>query len=107
MATRAVITLPERIRRGDVVEVRALLGHPMETGYRVDAGGQVVPQDLVRRFSCELDGVPVFSAELYAAVAANPYVAFRLRAERSGTLRFQWQGDRGFAHTEVQAFKVD
>ena len=49
MATRALLNLPKTARRGDVIEVRATVAHPMETGYRADADGRVLPRDLVRR----------------------------------------------------------
>ena len=63
------------------------IAHVMETGHRPDAEGRRVPRDIVTRFECQLDGTPVFAADVYPAVAANPYFAFALRAERSGTLR--------------------
>ena len=98
---RAIVNVPTTSRRGDVVEVRALIQHPMETGYRVSAGGERLPRDLIRRVECRFEGELVFAAELHAAVAANPYLAFHLRMERSGTLSIAWTGDNGFAHTEI------
>ena len=97
---RALLTVPKTARRGDVIEVRALIAHPMETGYRPGAEGQLLPRDLIRRFTCRYDGAVVFSADLYAAIAANPYLAFTTIATASGTLEFVWEGDNGFAQTE-------
>jgi sulfur-oxidizing protein SoxZ len=102
MATRALIHLPASIRRGDIIEIRTTLGHPMENGFRADAEGRVLPRDIVTRFECRLDAELVFAADLYPAIAANPYLAFSLRAERAGTLLFSWEGDRGFKHTETR-----
>ena len=78
----------------------------METGHRPDSEGRRVPRDIVTRFECQLDGTPVFAADDYPAVAANPYYAFALRAERSGTLVLTWEGDRGFRHRETTALEV-
>lgn len=103
---RALIHLPPNVKAGDIIEVRTTLGHPMETGLRPGADGQLVPRSIVRRFVAELDGEPVIDCELFIAVAANPYIAFPVRAERSGTLRLQWTGDHGFAHTEMVALRV-
>ncbi len=103
---RALLTVPKTARRGEVIEVRALIAHPMETGYRPGADGQTLPRDLIRRFTCRYDGEVVFAAELYAAVAANPYVAFTTVATASGTLEFVWEGDNGFAQTERAAIAV-
>lgn len=106
MATRTLIHVPAQAKRGDVVEIRTTIGHAMETGHRPDAEGRLVPRDIVTRFECRLDGVVVFAADLFPAVAANPYVAFPLRADRSGTLVFTWEGDRGFRHRESVPFVV-
>jgi sulfur-oxidizing protein SoxZ len=93
-------------RRGEVVEIRAMVGHPMETGHRPDGQGRTVARDILTRFECRFDGQLVFAADLYPAVAANPYLSFMLRAERSGTLQFRWLGDRGFEHTESKPLSV-
>ncbi len=103
---RALIHMPESARKGEVIEIRALIGHPMETGYRAGADGKVVPRDLIRRFTCRYDGEIVFSAELHPAVSANPYIAFHTIALASGTLEFTWEGDRGFAHSESKPLAV-
>lgn len=104
--TRALVNLPETVPRGTVVEVRAMLQHPMETGHRRDAGGRLVPRDIVTRFECRLDGALVFAADLHPAMAANPFIAFPLRAERGGTLVLTWTGDRGFHHEERRTLAV-
>lgn len=100
MTTRAIITLPAALRRGEVIDVRTLIAHPMETGHRADSSGQRVPRDIVRRFEARLDGELVFAAELHAAIAANPYIVFPLRVAGPGTLVLEWRGDRGFLHRE-------
>ncbi len=99
-AARALVQLPRPVRRGEAFEVRTLVGHPMETGYRRDSDGRMLPRDIVRRLEVRLDGERVFAAELHPAIAANPFIAFWLVAERSGVLELQWVGDNGFAHTE-------
>jgi len=66
----------------------------------------VLPRNLIRRFSCVYDGETVFSAELFAAVAANPLISFSTVAAASGTLTFSWDGDNGFAQTERVAITV-
>ena len=103
---RALIHLPPNVKAGDVIEVRTTLGHPMETGLRPGADGQLVARNIVRRFTAQFNGEPVIECELFIAIAANPYIAFPLRADRSGTLRLQWTGDNGFTHTEVVALAV-
>ncbi len=103
---RALITMPKSARRGEVIEIRALIGHPMETGYLPGADGKVKPRDIIRRFSCSYNGEAVFGAELHPAVSANPYIAFFTVAVDSGNLVFRWEGDNGFVHTETVAIAV-
>ena len=106
MAARTVITMPASAKRGEVIEVRTLIAHPMESGYRTGADGQVLPRDILRRFECRHDGELVFAADLAPAIAANPYIAFSLRATSSGTLSFTWKGDKGFSQTEERRLDV-
>ena len=103
---RALIRILPSVRKGDSVEVRTLIAHPMETGYRVGADGKPVARDILRRLSCRLDGELVFRAEFFPAIAANPYCTFHVLASRSGTLTVSWEGDNGFAHTERVALEV-
>lgn len=106
MNVRSLITVPANARRGEIVEIRAMIGHPMETGHRPDSAGRLLPRDIVTRFECRFESRTIFAADLYPAIAANPYLAFAMRAERSGTLQFSWAGDNGFAHTESRSFSV-
>lgn len=102
----AIITVQPSAKRGEVISIRTLIAHPMETGYRPADNGGVLPRNLIRRFACTYNGEPVFAAELFPAVAANPLISFFTVATESGTLRFTWEGDNGFAHTESVAITV-
>lgn len=101
-----LIKVPATARRGEVIEIHTTIGHPMETGYRPGAEGKILPRDIIQRFACHYNDVLVFSAELFPAIAANPYIAFHTVATESGTLRFSWEGDNGFAHSQGVAIQV-
>ena len=103
---RALITIPAGARRGEPIEIRTLIAHPMETGYRPGEDGRLVPRNLIRRLSCHYDDELVFSAEMFPATAANPFVSFFTLAVASGTLRFTWEGDNGFMQTESRQISV-
>jgi sulfur-oxidizing protein SoxZ len=103
---RALVTMPATAKRGDIVEIRTLIAHPMETGYRAGEDSVIQPRNIIRRFTCHYDDVMVFSAELFPAVAANPFIAFSTLATASGTLRFTWSGDNGFTQTETASLAV-
>lgn len=97
---RTLIDSPSTAKRGEVIEIKATIGHPMETGFRAGEDGKVQPRNIIRKFSCRYNGELVFAADLFSAVAANPYLAFHTVATDSGTLAMTWEGDNGFSQTE-------
>lgn len=103
---RALIHMPATARRGEVIEIRALIAHPMETGYRPGADGALLARDIITDFSCRYNGELVFGAALHPAIAANPYLAFHTVATDSGALEFSWRGDHGFSQTETVELTV-
>lgn len=104
---RPRIRVPDQAAPGEVVEILAMLTHPHDSGHRSDPEtGRTIPRHIVERFTCRLDGETLFEAELQAAVAANPYLAFELTAERSGRLTFEWIDDRGAVFTAEAELRV-
>ena len=103
----ALVNVPARARRGEIIEVKALISHAMETGYRRSQLGAPIPRDIIRLFVCTYNGTEVFRAELHPAVAANPFFAFSTVATESGTIAFQWTGDNGFSATESAPITVE
>ena len=104
---RVLINLPARAKRGEVIEIKTLIAHPMETGYRVGPTGTAIPRDIINRFVCTYNDAEVFRAELFPAIAANPFVAFFTIASESGELAFSWIDDRGETQTEVRQITVE
>jgi len=103
----ALINVPPRARRGDVIEIKTLMSHVMETGYRRTATGDIVPRDIITSFTCRYNGAEIFRADLFPAIAANPFIAFFTVAAESGTFDFEWIGDNGFSATARAAITVE
>jgi sulfur-oxidizing protein SoxZ len=103
---RTLIQFPADAKRGEVIEVRVTIAHPMETGYRPGMDGKPIPRDILRSFTCRYNGDTVFGAELFPAISANPFVSFHLLATDSGTLEFEWRGDNGFSQVERRPLRV-
>ena len=103
---RALVNVPKTARAGQPFEVKALISHPMETGYRPGPDGRILPRDIIERFTCQYDGAVVFVAELHPALAANPYLVFTVVATRSGEVVLTWTGDNGFQQTETAFIEV-
>lgn len=103
---RVVVNVPAQAKKGEVIEIRTLAGHPMETGFRRTQLGEVIPRDIIRTLVCTYNGEEIFRAELHPAIAANPLITFTTVATESGTLEFRWTGDNGFSVIEKASIKV-
>jgi sulfur-oxidizing protein SoxZ len=103
----ALINVPKKAKRGEIIEIKTLLSHIMETGYRRTAEGEVVPRDIVTSFSCRYNGAEIFRADLFPAIAANPFITFFTVATESGKFEFEWIGDKGFGETASAAILVE
>lgn len=102
----ARVSMPDRAASGEAVEVKALMRHPMETGYRLDAMGRPIERHIVARFRVDYDGAEVFRIDLTQGVAANPFFAFFIRATRTGDVVFRWEDDRGEVTTVTRLLTV-
>lgn len=98
------IQVPAKIKRGEVVEVRLLIHHPMETGFRHNNVGRPIPQNVIKLVTCRYKDEEIFRAELFSGIAANPYLAFFTTATESGELEVTWTDDAG--QTETERIKV-
>ncbi len=103
---RTLINVPAKAKYGEVITIKTLISHEMETGYRHDNVGKVVPRDIITQFVCTYNGEEIFRAELFPAIAANPFISFSTVATESGTITFKWTGDNGFSATESATITV-
>jgi len=104
---RAVVTMAPQAKRGEIVEIKTLAQHTMETGFRRTQTGELIPRDIIRTFTCTYNGVEVYRVDLHPAISANPLIAFTTVATESGVLSFQWVGDNGYAVTEIAPIRVE
>jgi sulfur-oxidizing protein SoxZ len=106
MTVRALINVPKKAKRGDVIEIKTLISHVMETGFRHGTNGQMIPRDIITTFTATYNGEEIFATTLYPAIAANPFVTFHTVATESGTIKFAWSGDNGFEASEEAKIEV-
>ena len=106
MAEKPRLKVPKEAKKGEIIEIKTLLSHPMETGLRKDASGKEIPRKIINKFTCEFNGKPVFSANIEPAVAANPYIQFNAKVDESGTFKFTWTDDDGTVTTTEEQIKV-
>jgi sulfur-oxidizing protein SoxZ len=100
------LRVPANAKKGEVVEVKTLVTHPMETGQRKGADGKLIPRLLVSALAVTYNDKPVINARLEPAIAANPYLAFFVKVEESGTLKFTWTDDNKQSWTAESKIEV-
>ena len=104
---RTLINVPAKAKRGEIIAIKTLISHIMESGFRHSSVGVPIPRDIIDTFVCTYNGEEVFRAKLAPAIAANPFVAFHTIATESGKIEFKWTGDNGFAATETVSITVE
>ena len=94
---RTLINVPTKAKRGEIIAIKTLISHVMETGFRHSNLGVRIPRDIIDTLVCTYNGEEIFRAAIFPAIAANPFITFHTVATESGTIAFQWTGDNGFS----------
>src|ERR1700716_4283074 len=106
MAEKPRLKLPKEAKKGEIIEIKTLMPHVMQTGLLKDKDGKTIPRKIINKFTAEFNGKPVFSASIDPVVAANPYLQFTAKVEESGTFRFCWTDDDGTVTTADEKITV-
>jgi sulfur-oxidizing protein SoxZ len=101
-----LINAPRIAKKGETIEIKALILHPMETGFRPGANGRIIPRNIITDFTAAWNGAEIFRMKMSPAIAANPFVTFFTVASESGTIHFRWTGDEGFSVEQSVAVVV-
>ena len=104
--SRTLVTMPQTAKKDEIIDIRVLVQHDMESGFRHDQQGQRVERDIIRDFVCTYNGTEVFRVELHPGMGANPMIVFSTVAVESGTLEFKWTGDNAYAATATSKIVV-
>jgi sulfur-oxidizing protein SoxZ len=104
--SNVLINAPKTAKPGEVIELKALIMHQMETGFRAGTNGRIIPRNIIQRFVATWNGQEIFTMAFSPAIAANPFVSFFVVARKSGTVEFHWTGDEGFDVKEQVAITV-
>jgi sulfur-oxidizing protein SoxZ len=102
----ARVKMPETARRGEIIEIRTMVQHPMESGFRLDNTGKPISRHIVETFTCTYNGREIFRARIHPSVSTNPFVTFFARAEESGDFVFKWEDDQGGVATHLAKMRV-
>jgi sulfur-oxidizing protein SoxZ len=100
------VRVPATAKKGELIEIKTLISHEMESGQRRDSAGKPIPRQIINKFSVTFNGKPVFEADWHPAISANPYQAFFFKAEESGEFVFTWKDDDGSDYVSKNAITV-
>lgn len=106
MSARPRVRIPETAKAGEIILIRALISHAMESGQRRDSTGALIPRKIINSFTCAFNGQPVFSCDVEPAVSANPYFEFNAKVDESGVFTFIWADDDGSVYTDEKRIEV-
>lgn len=100
------VKVPKTASAGEVVTIKTLISHPMESGQRKNADGTPIPRSIINRFTCELNGVMVVDVTLEPAVSTNPYIEFDARVDAAGDFKFTWYDDDGSVYEDIKPIAI-
>ncbi|KFE36982.1 thiosulfate oxidation carrier complex protein SoxZ [Thioclava atlantica] len=103
---RPRVKVPKSASAGDVITIKTLISHPMESGTRKDKEGNVIPREIINRFTCEFNGESVIDVTLEPAISTNPYIEFEAKVPEAGEFKFTWYDDDGSVYEDTQKITV-
>ena len=102
------VRAPKKASKDEVVEIKTLISHPMESGQRKDRKtGEIIPRKIINSFTCTYNGQEVFKADFHPAISANPYMSFFVKVEESGEFEFTWVDDDGSTYSKKSKLTVN
>jgi sulfur-oxidizing protein SoxZ len=106
MASKPRVKVPKKASAGEIITIKTLISHEMESGLRKNKEGALIPRKIINKFTAEFNGQLVYSVDIHAAVSANPYLEFTVKVNESGTFKFSWVDDDGTIYTDEQPITV-
>ncbi len=92
---RPKVRVPKSAQVGDVVKIKTLISHHMESGIRKDKKtGKLIPRDIIKRFEARFNDEIFFAVDMHPAISADPYFAFYFKVPGPGTFSFVWTDDQ-------------
>ncbi len=100
------VKVPRKAAAGDVITIKTLISHKMESGQRKDKDGNVIPRSIIHTFTCKFNGELVMSADLHGAISTNPYFQFEAKVPEAGDFTFEWLDDDGSVYTDQKSIAI-
>lgn len=100
------VKAPKKADKGEIIAIKTLISHKMESGQRKDKQGKLIPRQIINHFTAKFNGESVFEVDIEPAISANPYLQFHMRVEEPGEFEFIWKDDDGSVYTKKQKLDV-
>ncbi len=100
------VRVPKTASAGEAILIKTLISHPMESGQRKDSDGNIIPREIINRFTCDFNGQNVVDVKMEPAISTNPYLEFQATVPESGTFTFTWYDDDGSVYTDTKDIAV-
>ena len=100
------VKVPKSAAAGDVVTIKTLISHKMESGVREDGDGNVIPRSIINRFVADFNGQNIIDVTLEPAISTNPYFQFEAMVPEAGEFKFTWYDDDGSVYETSKKIKI-
>ena len=100
------VKAPKTADKGEIITIKTLISHKMESGQRKDKQGNLIPRQIIHHFTAKFNGEPVFEVDIEPAISANPYLQFKMRADEAGEFEFIWEDDDGSVYSKKQKLTI-
>ena len=100
------LLVPSTAKKGDIIEIKSLISHPMDSGFAKDSSGKTIPREIINTFTCTYNGKEVFKMKLNPAISSNPFISFNVKVDQSGTFDFAWTDDNGTVYKDQSPITV-
>jgi len=100
------VKVPKSAKAGEAFTIKTLISHDMESGQRKDSSGNVIPREIINRFTCDFNGTSVIDMTLEPAISANPYIEFDAKIDAAGEFTFNWYDDNGSVYTATSSIAL-
>ena len=100
------VKVPKKAAAGDVITIKTLISHKMESGQRKDKEGNVIPRSIINRFTCDFNGENVLDVMLEPAISTNPFFEFEAKVPEAGEFQFTWYDDDGSVYEANKSIAI-
>ena len=101
------VKVPKTAAAGEVVTIKTLISHKMESGQHRDDNGDPIPRNIINRFVVDFNGENVIDVKLEPSISTNPYFLFDAIVPEAGEFHFTWYDDDGSVYEKKKSIAIE